>query len=372
MIYLDYAATTPPRPEVLEVYQQVARQYYGNASSLHDTGAKADRALQLSRKKIANIIRGEKEGIFFTSGGSEANWLALQALIKGNQTKGKHVITTEIEHASLYELFKQLETEGYEVTFLKVDNQGQVRVKDVAKAIRPDTIIASIQHANSETGVVQPIKEIGEVLADSDVVFHTDVVQTFGKIPINIQSCKIDSLSIASHKIYGPKGIGAAYIHPNVSWKPVQEGATHESGFRMGTVDVPGAVAFATAAELASQGAKEEYDRLQQLRNYFIKGLNADLYIEGSMDNQLPGIIGLTCNKVQGQHIMLECNQNGIHISTGSACQVGQTEPSRTMIATGKTRDLANGFFRISLGMQTTKLQLEQTKKILHEIMEEL
>lgn len=375
MIYLDYAATTPMSTEALDVYQQIAKQYYGNASSLHDMGERANQALRLSREKLANIINGKIAGIYFTSGGSEANHLAIRSLIKGNQTKGKHIITTEIEHASLYELFKQLEIEGYEVTFLGVDHQGRVCIEDIKQAIRHDTILASIQHANSETGVIQPVKEIGKLFHEHHIIFHTDVVQTFGKVPIDIESCKIDSLSIASHKIYGPKGVGACYIHPNVRWEPMHEGATHESGFRMGTVDVPGVVAFATAAELSNHSAGDEYERMQQLRTFFIENvrkLMKNIHVEGGTNFQLPGIIGLTCGKVQGQHIMLECNRNGIHISTGSACQVGQSEPSRTMMATGNTWDIANGFFRISLGMHTTKIELEQTINVLHKIVTEL
>lgn len=375
MIYLDYAATTPISAESLDVYNQMATKYFGNASSLHDMGTKAEQALLWCREKLANIINGQSEGVYFTSGGSEANHLAIRSLIKGNKSKGKHIITTEVEHASLYELFKQLEKEGYDVTFLKVDQHGQIQLEELKQSIRNDTILASIQHANSETGVMQPIKEIGEDLQKKNVIFHTDAVQTFTKFPIDVDACHVDSLSIASHKIYGPKGLGACYIRPGIRWKSVQEGATHESGFRMGTVDVPGVVAFATAAEINEKIAHNEYKRMRQLRDFFIEQVSTvikGIQIEGHTNQQLPGIIGLTSDRVQGQHIMLECNRHGIAISTGSACRVGETEPSRTMLAMGKTKDIANSFFRLSFGKQTTKEELNQTIQVLHGIFMEL
>ena len=375
MIYLDYAATTPICREALDVYNQMATTYFGNASSLHDMGTKAEQALLLCREKLADIINGQGEGVYFTSGGSEANHLAIRSLIKGNEAKGKHLITTEVEHASLYELFKQLEKEGYDVTFLKVDQHGQIQLEELKQSIRNDTILASIQHANSETGVIQPMKDIGGILQEKNVIFHTDAVQTFTKIPIDVDAYQIDSLSIASHKIYGPKGVGACYIRPDVKWKSVQEGATHESGFRMGTVDVPGVVAFATAAEINERIAHNEYERMQRLRDVFIEKVTTlikGIQIEEHTSQQMPGIIGLTSDRVQGQHIMLECNRHGIAISTGSACRVGETEPSRTMLAMGKTKDIANGFFRLSLGKQTTKEELNQAIQVLHDIFIEL
>lgn len=375
MIYLDNAATTPMREEVLDVYKQMATKYYGNASSLHDMGTKAEQALSLCREKLANIINGQGKGVYFTSGGSEANHLAVRSLIKGNKDKGKHIITTAVEHASLFELFKQLEKEGYEVTFLEVNQDGRIQLENLKQAIRPDTVLASIQHANSETGVMQPLKEIGIILQQQNVIFHTDAVQTFTKTPIDIESSHIDSLSIASHKIYGPKGLGACYIRPEARWESVHEGATHESGFRMGTVDVPGVVAFTTAAEISEREANNEYKRIQQLRIFFIEELITSIKgirVEGHADQQLPGIIGLTSDKIQGQYIMLECNRHGIAISTGSACQVGQTEPSRTMLAMGRTKDVANGFFRLSLGKQTTKEEIKETIQILQGIFTEL
>jgi len=376
MIYLDYAATTPIRPEVIAVYNEVAEQYYGNASSLHDVGTKAERAITLCREKFAQFLNGEKDGVYFTSGGSEANILAVRSLILGNNSKGRHLITTEVEHASLYHLFKQLEIEGYKVTFLGVNAKGQIDIDELRQAIQPDTILASIQYANSETGVIQPVAEIGALLKQHQVIFHTDAVQAFGKIPLDVEFCKIDSVSIASHKIYGPKGNGACYIRPDVQWNSVHTGATHQNGFRMGTVDVPGVVAFTTAAELLINEATTEQARLQRLRTYFIEKITTttqgEIQVEGHPTEQLPHIIGLSCNKVQGQYIMLECNRYGIAISTGSACQVGQQEPSRTMLATGKTVDIANSFIRLSFGLQTKEEEVDKVVTVIEKVMMEI
>lgn len=375
MIYLDFAATTPIREEVLHVYHDVAKQVYGNASSLHDIGTKADHALTLCRERLADLMNGQQDGVYFTSGGSEANIVGVRSLLLGNNEKGKHIITTEVEHASLYNLFQQLETEGYDVTFIGVDTNGQVQLDELRKAIRPDTVLASIQYANSETGVIQPIKEIGAILKQHHVIFHTDAVQAFGKIPLDIVACQIDSVSVASHKVYGPKGIGACYIAPSTRWKSQYVGATHEGGFRVGTVDVPSVVAFTSAAELMGQEAMKEQKRLQQLRERLIKKLvplEHEITVEGHPKDQLANIVGLTFKRVQGQHIMLECNRYGIAISTGSACQVGQQHPSRMMLATGKTAEEANSFARLSFGLTTTEAEIDTVAETLKKIITDI
>ena len=375
MIYLDFAATTPMREEVLNVYDDVAKQLYGNASSLHDIGTKADHALTQCREQIAELMNGQREGVYFTSGGSEANILSVRSLLLGNREKGKHIITTEVEHASLYHLFQQLETEGYEVTFIGVDTNGQVQLDELRKVIREDTVLASIQYVNSETGVIQPIKEIGNILKQHQVIFHTDAVQAFGKIPLDVIAYQVDSVSVASHKIYGPKGVGACYIAPSVRWKSQYVGATHEGGFRMGTVDVPGVAAFTSAAALAKKEAKKEQARIHQLRDQLIRRLahfKDNITVEGHPKNQLANIVGLSFKRVQGQHIMLECNRYGIAISTGSACQVGQQHPSRTMLATGKTTEEANSFVRLSLGLTTTEAEIDTVATTLEEIIAQI
>src|SRR5699024_5038494 len=269
MIYLDYAATTPMSEVALHVYNEAVKTHFGNASSLHDAGTKATEALQLCRKQHSLFINGEAEGVYFTSGGSESNVLAILSILKGQKHKGNHIITTEVEHASLYNVCKQLEGDGYEVTYLGTNEHGTVDVKALEEVIRPTTVLASIHHANGEIGALQPLKEIGEILAKHDVVFHTDCVQTYGELPIDVKAYQIDSLSVSSHKIYGPKGCGFCYIAPEVAWKEVLDGTTHEHGFRSGTVDVSGIMAFSAAAQQMMQGREARMAKYEELRQLF-------------------------------------------------------------------------------------------------------
>lgn len=369
MIYLDFAATTPMSEEALAVYTEVAKTYFGNSSSLHDIGSDAARLLSICRKQLAELINGEEKGIYFTSGGSESNILAVRSIIEAYRHKGNHLITTATEHASLYHLFQQLETEGYNVTYLPVDRFGRIDLAQLERAITKETIFASIHHANSEIGTVQPIADIGKILRKNGVIFHSDCVQTFGKIQVDVQAMGVDSLSISAHKIYGPKGVGAVYIDPRIKWTPCFLNATHESGFRPGTVNVPGIAAFVTAAQQLCSGLAEEKRRLEALRHYFLSQVNElPITIEGHPEAHLPNIIGFSVHGIEGQYTMLECNRYGFAISTGSACQVGKQAPSRTMIAIGKDTEEAKQFVRISLGKPTTKDQLAQFVAVLETI----
>jgi cysteine desulfurase len=371
MIYFDYAATTPMSEEALHVYTEAAKSYFGNASSLHDIGSSAARLLDICRKELATFINGDERGIYFTSGGTESNILVVRSIIQAHHHKGNHLITTATEHASLYHLFQQLETEGYEVTYLPVDRFGLIDINELEQAITPKTIFTSIHHANSEIGTVQPIQEIGKRLRKQGVIFHSDCVQTFGKIHVDVQAMFVDSLSISAHKIYGPKGVGAVYIDPRVKWNACFPNATHEHGFRPGTVNVPGIASFVTAAQQICDNLITEQARLKQLRQYFTslvyeKGL--PITIEGHPETHLPNIIGLCVHGVEGQYTMLECNRHGIAISTGSACQVGKQAPSRTMLAIGKEKEEAKQFVRISLGKFTTAAEIDQLVAVLETI----
>ena len=371
MIYLDYAATTPMSEEALAAYTEAAKLYFGNSSSLHDIGSDAARLLDICRKQLAALINGDERGIYFTSGGTESNILAVRSIIQAHRHKGNHLITTVTEHASLYHLFQQLETEGYEVTYLSVDRFGHIDIDELEQAITPNTIFASIHHANSEIGTVQPIQEIGKLLRKHGVIFHSDCVQTFGKIQVDVQSMHIDSLSLSAHKIYGPKGVGAVYIDPRIKWTACFPNATHEYGFRAGTVNVPGIAAFVTAAQHICAHLSDEQSRLEQLRQYFISQIaekQLPIDIEGHCDAHLPNIIGLLVHGIEGQYTMLECNRYGIAISTGSACQVGKQAPSRTMIAIGKETEEAKQFVRISLGKPTTMADLDRLVAALEAI----
>ncbi|TYS68918.1 aminotransferase class V-fold PLP-dependent enzyme [Sutcliffiella horikoshii] len=374
MIYLDYAATTPMSNEALEAYQHVARNYYGNSSSLHDTGTTAADLLETCRGELARLISGQKEGIYFTSGGSEANLLAIRTLLKGCGQNGKHIITTATEHASIHSLCKTLEKEGYEVTWLPVDSNGIIALSQLRAALREDTCLVSVHHANSETGILQPLEAIGELLKEKNIHFHSDCVQTFGKIPIDVEKLHLTSISISSHKIYGPKGVGALYIDPKATWKSIYEGASHEKGMRPGTVDIPGIASFLTAAQQMEASMEDIKEKYETMRIHFLRLIQQSwlpVVVEGERVQGLPHILGLRIPGIEGQHVMLECNRRGIAISTGSACQMGSQSPSRTMIATGKTPDEAREFIRLSFGKQTTIRDLELAFGALKEIIEE-
>ena len=369
MIYLDYAATTPMSEEALHTYMKAASQYFGNEQSLHDIGGPASSLLQVCRKTFAEMIGGKEQGAFFTSGGSESNYLAIQSLL--NARNKKHIITTPMEHASIRNYFQSLQSEGYTITEIPVDEDGLIHLEDLETAITENTVLASIQHGNSEIGTVQNITEIGALLKKYNVLFHSDCVQTFGKLPINVFEMGIDSLSVSAHKIYGPKGVGACYINPQVRWAQIFPGTSHEKGFRPGTVNVPGIASFLTAAENILKNQQEENLRFKALRSYFLERLHTiplEIEVEGHSTSCLPHIVGVTIKGIEGQYTMLECNRRGIAISTGSACQVGKQEPSKTMLAIGKTYEEAKQYVRFSFGQQTTKDQIDTTIHALHTI----
>jgi cysteine desulfurase len=374
VIYLDYAATTPMSENALTIYMKAAKSAFGNSSSLHDIGGMAARTLQASRKIITDMICGNEKGLYFTSGGSEANILAVQSLLNGVDLKNNHIITTQIEHSSLYTFFKSLQTRGYEVSFLEPNKQGFISTDDITSKLKSNTGLVSIQHGNSEIGVVQPIKEIGRLLKKRGILFHSDCVQTFGKLPINVEDIHIDAISISSHKIYGPKGIGAAYINPSVFWQPVIPGTTHESGFRPGTVDVPGAAAFATAAKDVSANMYTNIEHYLKLRKDFVDSLkpckDRIKLLNENNENTLPNILPLLVDGIEGQYMMLECNRFGFAISTGSACQVGMQAPSRTILALGYDEQKAKQYIRISLGAQTSSEEVQTFAKQLINIIE--
>lgn len=372
MIYLDYAATTPISENSLNIYVKAAKNAFGNSSSLHDIGEISAKTLKASRKIIAELIGGTEKGIYFTSGGSEANIVAVQSLLNGIGRHKNHIVTTIMEHSSLYTFFKKLEKEGYEVTFLTPDKNGHISLEQIKSALKNHTGLVSIQHGNSEIGSIQPIEKIGQFLKKSGIIFHSDCVQTFGKIPLSVEN--IDAISISSHKIYGPKGIGAAYINPAIHWQPVIEGTTHESGFRPGTVDVPAAAAFATAAKDIEAERTRNFNHFLELKNLFIdllkpyegkiELLNSDNY------DALPNIFPIIVNGIEGQYVMLECNRFGFAVSTGSACQVGMQAPSKTIVAIGFPEQQAKQFIRVSLGKDTTKEHIREFTNVLIKIVE--
>ncbi len=378
MIYLDYAATTPISEQSLQMYCEISKHYYGNPSSLHDIGSSANQILEASRMELAKCFNGDGRGVYFTGGGSDANALAIRSLVKAHDHKGKHLITSSIEHSSVINTFKELESVGYAVSYLPVDEYGKISIDHLANAITPETILVSIAHVNGEIGTIQPIEEIGSILHEKGIIFHSDCVQSFGKILLDVKKAHIDSISISSHKIYGPKGVGACYIAPHVRWLSTIPNTTHEQGFRPGTVNVPGIAALVTAAHEMKTMKEEETVRIEELRKLFIsqlKAFNGRVVVEGHPLERLPHIVGLRIKGMEGQYTMLECNRGGIAISTGSACQVGMQKPSKTILAIGKTEQEAMEFIRISMGRFTTDTDIKKTiqtfMKIFHDYFKE-
>ncbi|TCP19123.1 cysteine desulfurase [Scopulibacillus darangshiensis] len=374
MIYLDYAATTPVSDHALKVFHDVSKRFFANTMSLHNAGTDAADLLEVCRGQLAELIHGKKEGVYFTSGGSESNQLAIEGLAKAHQHKGKHIVASPGEHASVLNTLERLENAGYKVSYLPLDENGKVTLQALEDAIREDTILAAVGHVNSEIGTIQDIEAIAPYLHDRGVLFHCDAVQSFGKLDIDVVTLKISSLSISSHKIYGPKGVGACYIDPEIPLECNLPNGTHERGFRQGTVNLPGIASFVTAAMDICRGRLEENNRIAGLRETFILGLkkaSMPIEIESAIDHTIPHTLALSVKGIEGQYVMLECNRMGVAISTGTACKVGQSAPSKTMLAMGRSEDEARELVRLSFGKETTREDVERAIEVLKKIITE-
>lgn len=353
MIYLDYAATTPMSETAADAYYQAAGRFFGNSNSLHDEGSNASGALASSRKLLASILGVQETGLYFTGSGSEAVFLALYGLAMANRSSGTHIITSMGEHSCVRNACRWLSRHyEFEITEIPANSDGQIDIDAFREALRPDTILVSIQHVNSETGAINPLDEIGEALKDHQALFHSDCVQSFCKLEIKPDQWHLDSLSVSAHKIHGPKGLGATFIRPQVRWEPFIPETTQERGFRPGTPDVPAVISFATAArEMATQRI-ENYQTVNQLKTEFIRTLREmageAIHIEGDPNNDSPYICGLRVQGMEGQFAMLQCSQKGVAISTGSACQINEQKPSATMLAMGYNDEQAKQFIRFS------------------------
>lgn len=365
MKYFDFAATSPLDQDAANVYIKLATQVFGNTSSLHDIGGQSTQVLENCRETMAKFLGVDKKGLYFTSGGSESNFLAIQALLSAPKKDGKHIITGIAEHTSIHATLKKLEQEGYEVTTLPFSATGVIDIQKLKEAIRDDTVLITIQHTNSEIGTIQPIAEISEICHEHNLYFHSDFVQGIGKIDISCLSQRVSSFSFSSHKFYGPKGVGGVFIDPKINWISYYPGTSHEGGLRPGTVNLPGIAAMTVALEKAVGQLEETNKRLAILREAFIGSLEPIkdfVTIHGAQaEHQNPGIIGISIDGIEGQWLMLECNRLGFAISTGSACQSGKQAPSKTMVALGISGKKAKEFTRISLGQNTS---LEDVEKL--------
>lgn len=374
-VYLDHSATTPVRPEVLEEMLPFLKEEFGNPSTIYSWGRQAKKAVEEARARVASLIGAQPEEIIFTSGGTEADNMALIGAAYANQKKGKHIITSSIEHHAVLDTAQYLMRQGFKVTFLPVTPEGLVRVEDVLQAITDGTILISIMHVNNEVGTIQPIQEIGKVAREKGIIFHTDAVQSVGKIPVNVQDLNVDLLTASAHKIYGPKGVGCLYVRKGTRIQPLLHGGGQERKRRAGTENVPGIVGFGKAAELAGRELESEGRRLKALRDKLIDGVLArieETRLNGDREQRSPINANFSFRYVEGESILLSLDMKGIAASSGSACTSGSLDPSHVLLAMGIPHEVAHGSVRMTLGRDNTEEDIDYVLEVLPEIIERL
>lgn len=375
-IYLDSAASTPVADEVIQEMLPYLKQQYGNPSSIHYFGRETTRAMQLARKRVADLIGARPSEITFTSGGTEADNLAVKGVAEYAKTLSKmHVITSNVEHDAILEPARDLERLGDRVTFLPVTVEGMVMLPDLKEALAVDTALVSVMHANNEVGTVQPIKELAKMAHDAGALFHTDAVQTAGKMPVSVADLGVDLLSLSSHKINGPKGVGALYIRSGLDIMPLIYGGGQESALRSGTENVHGIVGFGKACELAGKRLPEYRLKVAELRDYLIDKVLKEIphsRLNGSRLDRLPGNAHFTFFGVNGEDLIIKMDENGIAASTGSACSVKKQKPSHVLKAMGFSYEEITGSLRMSLSLQNTREEVDRTVQVLSEVVTEL
>ena len=375
-VYLDNNATTRMRPEVLEAMLPYFKDIYGNASSIHAFGRVARTAIDQARAKVANLLgAANAEEIIFTSGGTEADNFAIRGVAHALKTKGNHIITSSIEHHAVLNSCKFLEKEGYKVTYLPVDKDGIVDLDALKSAITDKTILITIMHANNEVGTIEPIEEIGRIAKEKGIYFHTDAVQSAGKVPFEVKNMDVDLMSISAHKIYGPKGTGVLYIKKGTKITPLLYGGHHEMGKRAGTENVAGMVGFGRAAELAKKEILDEAGKLTALRDYLYKGIVSQIQyvtLSGHPTKRLPNTLNVRFKYLEGESIILNLDMEGVAVSTGSACTSGSLEPSHVLTAMGVDPADTQGSIRFSLGMDNTKEDMDYVLQVLPPIISRL
>ncbi|HEY3377362.1 MAG TPA: cysteine desulfurase NifS [Armatimonadota bacterium] len=374
-IYLDHAATTPVAPEVLEAMLPYFQEFWGNPSSIHRYGRQASEGVDRARESVAQLLHCSPKEVYFTSGGTEADNLAIFGTAMAREDKGKHIITSAIEHHAVSHTCEALQKRGWEITYLPVDATGRVDPEAVRAAIRPDTVLVTIMHANNEVGTVQPIAEIGAICREAKVWFHTDAVQSVGHIPTHVDALNVDMLSLSGHKLYGPKGVGVLYIRRGVRIKPQVFGGGHERGMRSGTENVPGIVGLGRAAELAMAEMVSEAMRQSRLRDKLLDGLTAripDCFVTGNREHRLPNNASIISKYVEGEAQLLRLDGVGIAASSGSACTSGSLDPSHVLLAMGIPVEFAHGSLRFSLGHGTTEAEIDYVLEQLPPIIETL
>lgn len=374
-IYLDYAATTPVEEEVIKAMLPYFKEKFGNASTFYSYGQEARKAIEDARSLIADFVGAKPEEIVFTSGGTESNNYALKGVAYANQEKGNHIIATSIEHHSVSEPCKFLEKQGFKVSYLKVDKYGMVDPEDVKKEITDKTILISIMHANNEIGTIEPIKEIAKIAHERGIIFHTDAVQTFCHIPVNVDELGVDLLSVSAHKLYGPKGVGALYIRKGTKITSFLHGGDQERRRRASTENVPGIVGFAKAVAIAKEKMAEESEKLTKLRDKLISGILNKIdavRLNGHPTQRLPNNVNISIEYIEGESMILNLDMEGIACSTGSACSSSSLEPSHVLLAIGLSHELAHGSLRFTLGRDTTESDIDYVLEVLPRIVKKL
>lgn len=374
-VYLDHSATTPLHPEVLEAMLPYLKDTFGNPSSIHMFGQKARKAIEDARAQVASLIGADHKEVFFTSGGTESDNLAIKGTALANQTKGKHIIISPIEHHAVLNSCHYLEKQGFKLTYLPVDKYALVNPQDVKDAIKSDTILISIMLANNEIGTIQPIAEIGKIIREKEIPFHTDAVQAMGKIPVDVNKLNVDLLTISAHKTYGPKGTGALYIRKGTKVTPLIHGGHHEYTRRPGTENVAGIVGLAKALELAYTEMPDASAKLKKLRDRLENGLKQrikDVQLNGHPEKRIANLLNLSFQFVEGESMLLALDMKGIAISTGSACTSGSLEPSHVLSAMGIPHEITQGSLRFSLGRMNTEEDIDYVIETLPEIVQKL
>lgn len=373
-VYLDHGATTPLRKEVLDEMMPYLTNSFGNPSSIHSFGREARVAVEKARQQVADAIGASPNEIIFTSGGTEADNMAIQGVARALSSRGKHIITSAIEHHAVLDACQSLEKEGFSLTFLPVDKYGLVQLKDLEKAIRPETILVTIMFANNEIGTVQDVAAIGKICRSRGVYFHTDAVQAIGQLDVNVQEQNIDLLSMSAHKFYGPKGIGVLYKRQGVKLKPIIFGGGQERKFRPGTEYVAGIVGMGKAIELAVAEMETKTAKMRELRDYFVAGLLeiGGVTLNGHPQQRLPNNVNVSIHNAEGEALLLNLDMEGVAASSGSACTSSSLEPSHVLRAIGLKHEVAHGSLRLTLGKDTEREDIDYTLKVLKPIVARL
>ncbi|MFZ7120664.1 MAG: cysteine desulfurase NifS [Eubacteriaceae bacterium] len=374
-VYFDYAATTPVDGEVIEIMMPLFNEKFGNPSSIYSYGREARKEIDEAREKVAKSINAKDNEIFFTGGGTEADNWAIKGIAFANKHKGNHIITTKIEHHAVLHTCEYLEKQGFEVTYLNVDKYGKIDLKELIEAIKDTTILISIMFANNEIGTIQPIKEIGSIAKDNNVYFHTDAVQALGNVVIDVEELNIDLLSISSHKIYGPKGIGALYIRKHTKIDNLLHGGAQERKKRSGTENTAGVVGFGKACELVTKDIENHIKKMKQFRSYIIDKISSKIthiQLNGHPTDRLPGNVNISFEYIEGEALLLSLDLMGIAASSGSACTSGSLDPSHVLLAIGLTHEIAHGSLRITFGKYTTQQEIDYLIEQLPPIVQRL